>query len=354
VAFSSTTLSFAAVSVKATLPLIMPRLGRMEAQWARQRSTPRGKLAIPGIGGHLSVDTAGIGRCEPAPMRVVLTWGGRGLIVRCARDLVLRALSALATELDIDRLSPDLMGLLLEASLLADLQVAEDATRHDIRLLSVAPETEPLPEAELPLLIDHGERQWGLHVASFEEDRETVADLLSFWPVVPWPAEQLPFPAAVRLGTTPLTVASLRSLRTDDAVLLKSERRGGGMLVVAEAWLAEARHDGEVWRLDAALRPARSKQNGEWIMQDEGGGIQDDDVIGNPDDLPVRLAFDVGRLEVSLGELRRLDAGSVLELHGSADELVRISANGRLVGQGSLVDVNGAVGVRIIRMFNLG
>jgi type III secretion protein Q len=204
-------------------------------------------------------------------------------------------------------------------------------------------------------VIDDGERQWSLLVESVEQDRDTIAVLLSRWPVVPWPADKLPFPAALRLGTTPLTVASLRSLRPDDAVLLKSERHQGGMLVVAEAWLAAVRRNGEEWRLDAALRPARSRQDGEWTMHDDGGdGMQDDDAIGDPDELPVKLAFDVGRLDLSLGELRRLDVGSVLELNGSADALVRISANGRLIGQGALVDVNGSVGVRIVRMFNLG
>jgi type III secretion protein Q len=342
-----------AVSVRTAQSLVLPRLDPAEARWVRQRSAPRVTLDIPGISGRLSVDTAGTGRCGPTPMRISLTWGGRRLIVRCARDLVVHALGALGIGLNLDRLAPDLTGLLLEASLLAALEAAEDTTRQDIRLVSAEPETEPLPEAELPLLIDDGKRQWGLHVASVEGNRETVADLLSRWLVVPWTAEQLPFPAALRLGTTPLTIASLRSLRPDDAVLLKSERRGGAMLVVAEAWLAEARREGEEWRLETAPGPARFRQNGEWTMHDGSDGARDEDAIGDPDDLPVRLAFDVGRLEVSLGELRRLGVGSVLEIHSSADDLVRISANGRLVGQGALVDVNGAVGVRIVRMFNL-
>jgi type III secretion protein Q len=344
-----------AIRMRAALPLVLPQLGRAEAWSARQRSAPRVALDLPGIGGRLAVDTAGIAGCGPSPMRVALTWGGRRLMVRCARDLLVRALGTLGAELDIDRLAPDLTGLLLEASLLATLQIAEDATKEDIRLVSAEPVTEPVPEAGLRLVIDDGERQWGLLVESVEQDRDTIADLLSRWPLAPWPAEKLPFPAALRLGTTPLTVASLRSLRPDDAVLLKSERHQGGMLVVAEAWLAEVRRNGEEWRLDATLRPARSRQDGEWTMHDDGGdGMQDDDAIGDPDELPVKLAFDVGRLDLSLGELRRLDAGSVLELNGSADALVRISANGRLIGQGALVDVNGSVGVRIVRMFNLG
>jgi type III secretion protein Q len=360
--------------VSAVHPLVLPRLGRAEARAARQRSAPRGALELPGIGGRLSVDTAGIGRCGPTPMCVALTWGGRSLIVRCARELLVRVLAGLRTEslgteslgteglgtgLDIDHLAPDLAGLLLEASLMAALEVAENATREDIRFVSAEPETEPPPEVGLRLLFDDGERRWGLLVASVEADRDTVTDLLSHWPVVPWPAEQLPLPAALRLGTTPLTIAALRSLRPDDAVLLDRERHKGAMLVVAEAWLAEARRDGEAWRLDAAPRPARSRQDSEWTMQDGDAAMQDDKVqddvaIGDPDELPVRLAFDVGRLDISLGELRRLDAGSILELHGSADALVRISVNGRLVGQGALVDINGTVGVRIVRMFNLG
>lgn len=343
-----------AIRVRAALPLVLPQFGRAEARWARQLSAPRVALDLPGIGGRLSVDTAGIGRCGPSPMRVALTWGGRRLMVRCAHDLLVHALGALGAELDIDRLAPDITGLLLEASLLAALQMAEDATQEDIRLVSAEPETEPVPEAGLRLRIDDDERQWGLLVGSVEQDRDTIANLLSRWPVAPRPAEKLPFPAALRLGTTPLTVASLRSLRPDDAVLLSSARHEGGMLVVAEAWLAEARRNGQEWRLDSALRPTRSRQDREWTMHYGGDDMQDDDAIGDPDDLPVRLAFDVGRLDVSLGELRRLDAGSVLELNSSADELVRISANGRLIGQGALVDVDGAVGVRIVRMFDLG
>ena len=72
------------------------------------------------------------------------------------------------------------------------------------------------------------------------------------------------------------------------------------------------------------------------------------------DETPVLLSFDVGRLKIPLGELRRLGPGSILAAERSATELVRISAHGQLLGFGELVEVEGAVAVRIVRLFDHG
>ena len=74
----------------------------------------------------------------------------------------------------------------------------------------------------------------------------------------------------------------------------------------------------------------------------------------DPDDIPVALSFEVGRLTMPLGQLRRLGPGSVIELHRSRQELVEIAAHGRSIGQGELVEIEGAVGVRIVRLFDHG
>jgi type III secretion protein Q len=76
--------------------------------------------------------------------------------------------------------------------------------------------------------------------------------------------------------------------------------------------------------------------------------------IGDPDEIPVRITFDIGRIEIPLGELRRLGAGAVVELDRDIDQLVRISANGRPIGDGVLIDVEGRAGVRIVRLFDHG
>ena len=72
------------------------------------------------------------------------------------------------------------------------------------------------------------------------------------------------------------------------------------------------------------------------------------------DDIPVRLCFDLGRLDMTLGELRRLGPGAVLELPAPADAAISLTVGGRCVGQGELVEVAGHAGVRVVRILGRG
>lgn len=67
------------------------------------------------------------------------------------------------------------------------------------------------------------------------------------------------------------------------------------------------------------------------------------------DDIPVRLSFDVGEREISLGDLRSIQPGYVFNLGRDPRGLVSIRANGRLIGEGELVDIEGRVGVSVLR-----
>lgn len=70
---------------------------------------------------------------------------------------------------------------------------------------------------------------------------------------------------------------------------------------------------------------------------------------GEPLDLdavPVRLSFDLGDRSLSLAELRQLQPGAIFDLQRPlSDGPVMIRANGALIGTGSLVEVDGHVGV---------
>ena len=64
--------------------------------------------------------------------------------------------------------------------------------------------------------------------------------------------------------------------------------------------------------------------------------------------LPVVLEVELARVEVTLAELARLEPGGILPLTLDRRGLVTLRAGERAVARGELVDVDGAVGVRII------
>ncbi len=68
------------------------------------------------------------------------------------------------------------------------------------------------------------------------------------------------------------------------------------------------------------------------------------------DDLPVRLVFEAGRVEFSLGELQRLAPGALVPLGRPVDEPIDIMANGRRLGRGTLVQIGDGLGVRIVSL----
>jgi type III secretion protein Q len=70
------------------------------------------------------------------------------------------------------------------------------------------------------------------------------------------------------------------------------------------------------------------------------------------DDLPVRLVFEVGRLELLLSEIRRLAPGALLPLARPLDDAVDIVANGRRIGRGTMVSIGDSVGVRVTRLLS--
>ncbi len=66
--------------------------------------------------------------------------------------------------------------------------------------------------------------------------------------------------------------------------------------------------------------------------------------------LPVMLEVELARIEVPLAELARLEPGAVLPLALDRRGLVTLRACERAVARGELVDVEGAVGVRILSL----
>jgi len=75
-----------------------------------------------------------------------------------------------------------------------------------------------------------------------------------------------------------------------------------------------------------------------------------DALAGLAPDVPVSLVAVIGKTSTSVGDLLKLRQGHVVELGRPPGETVDVVANGRLIARGELVDIDGQLGVRILKM----
>lgn len=72
------------------------------------------------------------------------------------------------------------------------------------------------------------------------------------------------------------------------------------------------------------------------------------------EEINIRLTFDVGHIEIPLGEIAHLSPGYTFNLGRSIHKSVTIRANGTPIGKGELVDIEGTIGVSIVELSQKG
>lgn len=65
--------------------------------------------------------------------------------------------------------------------------------------------------------------------------------------------------------------------------------------------------------------------------------------------LPLRLHVVVGEKEFTLAEIQALGPGAIVEFDASKSDPVRLMVNGKVLGDGEMVEVDGKLGVKIVR-----
>lgn len=153
-------------------------------------------------------------------------------------------------------------------------------------------------------------------------------------------ADSVPMPLTVTVAHLTLSLEALRTLHPGDVLL---------PALSAADWA-----DGhcEVWCGAQRLGTAeRQKQTVKIQAMKPAPVAPSSPAPAAPlsvDALPVQLGFDVGQLELSVGQLRTVAEGYTFELPATAERVVTIRANGRAIGHGELVDLGDKLGVRIV------
>ena len=75
------------------------------------------------------------------------------------------------------------------------------------------------------------------------------------------------------------------------------------------------------------------------------------DEIRHYADIPLRISIILGQREMKVRELLQLRPDALLELPKSAGENVDIVINGRLIGYGEVLELEGSAGVRLTDIY---
>jgi type III secretion protein Q len=162
----------------------------------------------------------------------------------------------------------------------------------------------------------------------------------------PMASPDLPVGLHLRVQSTDVTVTELAAAQPGDVILADALPDNEVLVVCGERFAWRAQREGQrLQLLSSRLRP-ETIGLGRWMM---GAMLETDEPTGL-DELPVRLAFELGRLELPLSEIAVLGPGHVFELARDESQPVDILANGRLIGRGRIVTVAGRVGVQIVHL----
>lgn len=270
----------------------------------------------------------------------------------------------------LDEVDAELAAMWLEAAWLAWLEPLETTLGVDIRVHPADPKMHPASSISLILAF---ELDGTVHPLRIDLATTTAKRLLPLFdqhlPAQRATASGVMVTLDLTAGTQTLTLGEWRSLCPGDVVMLESFASNGApdaaVLSIADRLECRVSLGTDSVRLEGPLMPPTASrvsnpsfEEGPMseppVDNDQPSSAAPDPQGGvdNPglDALPVRLTCELGKLEMSLGELRELGQGSVLPLERRPEQAVDLIVNGRRMGHGRLVAIGDGIGVQIERL----
>jgi type III secretion protein Q len=260
-----------------------------------------------------------------------------------------------AQALDPAALDAEARGVVLEHLVAPILGQMAESGFPPVRVISVgAPQPEP-PAADIAFDLTIQNLRCALMLSAGQADLVGVRDYVDFLSLAPHDRSGLPAQVALRVGHTSLTGGELARLGEGDGIVFDEtcllER--SVVAVVGERFAQICTVDDDVIGLQGPLcvRPAPVLKS--WLARSDMTFGPDDRLTAEPGsirDVPVKLVFELGRVEMTLGEIELLGEGYVFDLGRPASNVVDIVAGGRSIGSGELVKIGESVGVRVTRL----
>ncbi|MEO0316767.1 MAG: hypothetical protein RL404_444 [Pseudomonadota bacterium] len=327
-------------------PLRLRQVGRTAAASWRQLACRREALPFDWLDAQWQVHFCPLDRSRHGLMTLDIDWGGSPVLAKIDQGWAAQVGRQVLQVDDLRRLPPDLQPIVIEAAFgdLAELVESTTRKRFSLRAVEQATEAHTVCRHGVGFTLDDGDT--AIHGELWLDDTG-LGYLASAVRQVPltiagqdWGA--LPVPVRFCAGWTDLSLAGLRQLQRRDVVLLDECWLGSGLdrIVVTMGRL------GALASI-SGTQVTILEEPGEIMEELDEQGVEEGTGFG---DLPVRLHFDLGERQLTLSELMVLGPGHVFDLGRELRRAVIIRANGKVIGEGELVDIDGQVGVAVLSL----
>ena len=194
---------------------------------------------------------------------------------------------------------------------------------------------QPAPEENvLMLTINRDDVSLSLWV---HEGRDVLIDTLPQAPS--YLSQNIALPFWLSFGKTRLALSQFEQLELGDVVFFDD-----CYIAQHQVLLQVSNHN--LWRcqLDNTTLHIQEKETN---MND----INSSEALTDHQQLPIELTFDVGQQTITLEQLNALQPGFTFELSQPISNPVTMRANGKIIGECELVNINERLGVRVLELF---
>lgn len=310
------------------------------------RNRPPLEIAI--AGGPVVIEAAWLPDQRP-DCTVALRIGTAAAALHIPRALLDHSLVLADPNVDLDRIAHEHAALLLE-TLFADALAWLEEKLSETIVVETAGKRSNWAMARFGLVLRLGDLAFecALGFESIAHARAIASLLDSTGAKQERLADDFPVPVSLHHSAVEVTAGELRSLQRGDVVLTESRDAAAALLVIGNHLMAPVAVEARSGRLIA--RPRHIKASGWGWMMNETKGVEAGPLLEDAEieDLPVTLIFELGRTTLTLGEVRRLGAGTILPLEELKSETVDLVANGKRIGRGEIVRIGESLGVRIL------
>jgi len=349
------------VSSPAARPLLLPRIAPAQIEGINSFYCRRQPVAFPLAGRLATLEALWSGRGNGLLPGYRLTFSLDG--VAGTVTVVVPLIDAIVREVDptlsFASLPPEIGGLVVEAALASEVEALEQLTGCRFSITAVRLDLRAFARPD-PAALSCVIRADGL--GSFRADLRVTPDaanrltrLLDAENGKADAADDLVAPLSARVAVATISVEELKNLSPGDVVLVDEHCWPPTMAIAVIGEFLVACLE----RTDAGAAIAMSPVTGrgspwEWSMDNVADQARKETNNSGPDDLPVKLVFEIGRVELTVREIRKLGVGTVVPLSRPVEDSLDVVANGRRIGRGSLVQIGESLGVRLTRLFDSG